>query len=154
MNSKKFLVILLLGASFAFPVDDRHRFFTDIGNSQYYIQDILKANWQTAFMLCRKHGLHLLSVDKQSQISLIEFLSQKEWKEKLFWTSGTDSLLTSWYWIDIGEPFEEVSTELEDDYNTDNHCLGVKGKTFYRANCNSTYHFICEYRIDPSSRYF
>ncbi|XP_049819133.1 killer cell lectin-like receptor subfamily F member 1 isoform X1 [Aethina tumida] len=154
MNIYIFLIAGFVAMSSSLPTEGRYRFFQSIGSTQYYIEDYLQANWELAFLICRKRGLHLVSLEQeQDQQRLKEYLSKNDLGNKTFWTSATDKDLDSWFWLDVGEPFKGDSFS-SDSENQETHCLAIKEGTFYKTNCTLSNYFICEYRADPTLRYY
>ncbi|XP_019870332.1 uncharacterized protein LOC109598853 [Aethina tumida] len=152
MNLYTSLIVTIISVTTALPPNSQHRFLTSIGDRQYYIENYLKANWELAFLTCRKRGLHLVSLEEKTYLKqLKDYLSKNDLRDKSFWTSATNKNLDSWYWFGVGEPFKD---DIEGDSNNEGgHCLTMKGDFFHSTNCNSTNYFICEYIPNPSSRY-
>merc|ERR1712113_94285 len=73
---------------------------------KYYLGIFFKANWYKAEQYCRFHGMHLASINSDSeQRNLQEHIQSFGMGHEHFWTSGTDQGEESkFFWMSTGKP--------------------------------------------------
>jgi len=130
---------------------------TSLGEKKYYLGIFFKANWYKAEQYCRFHGMHLASINSDSeQRNLEEHIQSFGMGHEHFWTSGTDQGEESkFFWMSTGKPmtYENWNAGEPNNFQYENgeqeHCLELwnrdgKGLRWNDTPCSFETFFVCE----------
>ncbi|KAL3271941.1 hypothetical protein HHI36_022411 [Cryptolaemus montrouzieri] len=124
-----------------------------LGDQYYYFGTYFKTNFFTANEFCRAHGMNLLSIETETENTLIlKYLGQKLQKLDHIWTSGSDlGQEGSFIWLSTGKSLNFTYWAKFEPNNVANneHCLeiwNVKVNEYIWNDrpCAESYNFICE----------
>ncbi|XP_057650953.1 uncharacterized protein LOC130890720 isoform X1 [Diorhabda carinulata] len=128
---------------------------SDIVDNLYYVDPILKGDFNEAWFFCKEYFMEVLSVEDSNELQNIKYFMMVENDNKFdnkvsFYTSGKRlNKAGFWMWMDTGKPVNRdiiIENRMSGDCMILEYDFSTNEAVLKTDNCNSELHIICKSR--------